>query len=436
MLVFAFNDKQNGSYIDPISGTAGTNTNGVWKRTEKGLAWEGDGSSSEVDCGNESVVNITGNLSISCWVKFDSTIGWRSIVSKGLWNTAYGLLNVNGIISFNLEGITNVQSASILSEYTWYHIVATYNTGSGSEIYLNGVSVKTSATTGSISTSAANLIVGSTSNGSYPFDGVIGNVRIYNHTLTTREVSKLYNEFLHAHPKGESIVKRQNTEVKRPVDLSNESGLVAGYNFIPHGDTLVDISGNGNDFTINGDIQTGRDGMLFNATAGCLNNIAFSTELTGAFTAAMRVKINDGVGVYQSFFSKGGTSIYTRKNTSEKIEFQVYDGTNFCGATTTVNFPSNIFCDIVLSFDGNTAILYLNGVQVSTDTEAGFTTINAGNMYIGERSGNGAMDGIITDTRFYNYAWTQQQAEDYHSSFARKIIFKEDFYNDPVGATI
>ena len=42
--VFDFNNIHEGSYIDGISGVQGTNTNGVFRTTSKGLAWKGNGS--------------------------------------------------------------------------------------------------------------------------------------------------------------------------------------------------------------------------------------------------------------------------------------------------------------------------------------------------------------------------------------------------------
>ena len=49
-----------GSYIDPISGAVGQNNNGSFQRTEKGLAWRGNGSSSWVDL----LKTLTGVVSI------------------------------------------------------------------------------------------------------------------------------------------------------------------------------------------------------------------------------------------------------------------------------------------------------------------------------------------------------------------------------------
>jgi hypothetical protein len=47
--IFEFNGSRNGSYIDPISGVVGVNTNGEWAQTEKGLAWRGNGDDTYIN---------------------------------------------------------------------------------------------------------------------------------------------------------------------------------------------------------------------------------------------------------------------------------------------------------------------------------------------------------------------------------------------------
>lgn len=70
-----------GSYIDRVSKTAGTNTNGVFKRTEKGLAWEGNGSSSGITL--SSPITVSRNATtIEIWFK-----GWDVTIDRCLVGT-------------------------------------------------------------------------------------------------------------------------------------------------------------------------------------------------------------------------------------------------------------------------------------------------------------------------------------------------------------
>src|SRR6056297_1022153 len=62
--VFEF-DARKGSYIDQVSGEAGTNNNGKFVRSDKGLAWEGNGEDSYITM--PSSITISNNYSIEWW---------------------------------------------------------------------------------------------------------------------------------------------------------------------------------------------------------------------------------------------------------------------------------------------------------------------------------------------------------------------------------
>ncbi|MHA2040166.1 MAG: hypothetical protein ACW98X_27515 [Promethearchaeota archaeon] len=55
---------------------------------------------------------------------------------------------------------------------------------------------------------------------------------------------------------------------------------------------------------------------------------------------------------------------------------------------------------------------------------------------IGSRLDGLKYDGEWEDLKIYNYAFTQQQAEDYHSQYAKRISLIETFEDYPVGATL
>lgn len=66
--IFSFNEGLNGSLIDPVSGAKGVNTNGVFKRADKGIAWIGNGVDSQIDfdtrnIGKTHTIVINFNLS-------------------------------------------------------------------------------------------------------------------------------------------------------------------------------------------------------------------------------------------------------------------------------------------------------------------------------------------------------------------------------------
>ena len=67
--IFDFNSKRNGSYIDSISRTAGINTNGVWRNTEKGKAWFANGTA-DINLGQTFTISRNAGT-IEAWFKAD-----------------------------------------------------------------------------------------------------------------------------------------------------------------------------------------------------------------------------------------------------------------------------------------------------------------------------------------------------------------------------
>jgi alpha-glucosidase len=79
---------------------------------------------------------------------------------------------------------------------TWYHLVITYNPGSGWNMYVDSNLVDTSLITEGIdSASNINMIGGSGDTGSRNWDGLIDDFRIYNRDINSTEVEEIYNSF-------------------------------------------------------------------------------------------------------------------------------------------------------------------------------------------------------------------------------------------------
>src|SRR5262249_52113816 len=70
---------------------------------------------------------------------------------------------------------------------TWSYLAATYN-GSRLTLYVNGNRIKTKSVTGRIATSNRLLEIGGDSVPGQSFNGLIDEVRVYNHALTQSQV--------------------------------------------------------------------------------------------------------------------------------------------------------------------------------------------------------------------------------------------------------
>jgi hypothetical protein len=159
----------------------------------------------------QSGLGVTGNFSISLWLKFESAPSFdtnRWIITKslktsptgGYWLTyrQYPLNNDN--FEFRFYNSTNSTSAYTndlgLSTGVWYHIVLTATVASSTfKFYLNGVEIQVnyavqSAT--SVSTNSEGFRMGASTTPDEFFDGIIDETAFWSKALTVAEVRALY----------------------------------------------------------------------------------------------------------------------------------------------------------------------------------------------------------------------------------------------------
>jgi hypothetical protein len=171
-----------------------------------------DGVDDYVNCGNGSSINITGTeLTLAAWVyrtALNSNTGnYRRIIEKAATYPAlqYSLVTtptgfpsgegkllldmyLNNSLPANATGSTQLQLN------TWYYVTATYD-GSFRRLYVNGILDGQLATTGNITSTVSNLVIGDYLPGpgtTYAWNGRISNALIYNRALSASEVLQNY----------------------------------------------------------------------------------------------------------------------------------------------------------------------------------------------------------------------------------------------------
>ena len=159
-----------------------------------------NGSSSYVDLGNPALLQITGSMTWSAWVKAaanpaddgqivaksDDASGWQFKTSPDTGPHTFGVGVSGGVNAFAQRYSTTVRSLNV-----WYHVAGVYNAVARTlDIYVNGV-LNNGALIGTIPASqvnsAVNVNIGRRSGGYY-FSGVIDEVRIYNRALSAPEI--------------------------------------------------------------------------------------------------------------------------------------------------------------------------------------------------------------------------------------------------------
>jgi formylglycine-generating enzyme required for sulfatase activity len=151
-----------------------------------------DGSEDYVNCGNGSSLDITGAITIEAWVKTTSA---AYIVEKfstnSPWN-GYGLgidtgADDYGKLNFWTDGMMSwVKSTGTVTDGNLHHVAVTGN-GSSGTFYIDGVS-NGSFTYSPPSSSANTLYIGSKDGAERYFNGIIDDVRIWDHALTEDDI--------------------------------------------------------------------------------------------------------------------------------------------------------------------------------------------------------------------------------------------------------
>ncbi len=159
----------------------------------------------------QSGLDLTGDMSISMWVKFDSVISFPpteyfyALATK--WNNggqrSYEFAISNNLLSFSWstngsaggsEDFARIPFTPVVG--TWYHLVVTY-TASNALVNFYIDNVNTSSTMGeltSIHSGTADFSIGGRASGMLGLvDATYDGVGIWNRVLTSDEVSELYN---------------------------------------------------------------------------------------------------------------------------------------------------------------------------------------------------------------------------------------------------
>jgi len=185
----------------PSSGVYGTP---VHTCTVTGAVWGSqgrifDGTDDKIAVPDAASLDLATDLTVAVWLKPDVAGAWAGGLVKGVdasYFNNYEIYIQNDAYVFNISkgsvdrsGLSfGVGSAPI---NTWAFLVGTFAKPT-QNVYLNGVYVTTASYNNNLVANANDLIIGwSASAGKY-FDGVIGEVLIYNRALTAQEIQNNY----------------------------------------------------------------------------------------------------------------------------------------------------------------------------------------------------------------------------------------------------
>lgn len=171
--------------------------------TGQALSFDEDSS---VDCGSDSRLDPTSELTIEAWVyrksnskKYKTIVGDEDYAeNKGYYFGDYWTVPLEGNIGFRINGRNGGRAGTRITERSkslnqWVHYAAVFN-GTSLNIYKNGAldNSKTFSLTTISSDDGATTIGNS-------FNGLIDEVRIYHTALSAFEIQQHYTEGLERH---------------------------------------------------------------------------------------------------------------------------------------------------------------------------------------------------------------------------------------------
>lgn len=160
-----------------------------------GTACEFDGADDYTDAGNDSSLNLSGQMTISAWIYPHSVTtgsGGRSIIvdkgSKYVFRIDDGKIGAYLAGDVGTDTLGDGEETGNLNINEWQHVSITLDEDYV-KFYINGVNTfSKNNIIGSLETTAVNLLIGNQDGNTRYFDGLIDDVRIYDYARTGKQI--------------------------------------------------------------------------------------------------------------------------------------------------------------------------------------------------------------------------------------------------------
>lgn len=237
---YPFNGNANDESGNENHGTVNgaTLTTDRFGNTESAYSFDGN---DRIDIASNSSLNFENELSMSAWINLSSLPASDIIIiGKSNYYTATNyLLRIRGDGRLQFEyKINSFTSTTPIVLNQWNHILVMSNGMGDVKFHINGTETVTSDPNPSPSGLVTNqLTIGYSSRGAEYFNGSIDDVRIYNKTLTSTEISDLYDSPILGFPieytkHGSSFYVSDNTLFFRDTQKLNDIKNMSVYNML------------------------------------------------------------------------------------------------------------------------------------------------------------------------------------------------------------
>jgi Concanavalin A-like lectin/glucanases superfamily len=381
-----------------------------------------DGVDDYVSIGDKTQLKITGEITISVWVKGNAQQN-KGIVSKysatsaqrGYLLASENVANSQKITwyyqrsagSFNADD-TLTTSTNVL-DGTWHHIVATFLPSTYARIYVDGILNASDTTTiqSAIVNNTAPVQIG-LHDTSTNFNGSIDDLRIYNRALTETEIAILAKS-----PKRVGGAVADSSLVGHWEMEDNEIGHVAGR---AQDET---VNANHGSFTNFANLTTAftsdtspksfspNQSLIFDGVNDFVN-VPASTSLvanTGSFSVWFKAASSQFTNARIVEIGNTTNRIGIFINAGKLYLYPLRSGAGFWNVPTSENFNDNLWHHAVGTWSSTNAYLYIDGALKLTFTGNALLTLPSPSpLFIGQYVGGGSyyFKGRIDDVRIYD----------------------------------
>jgi len=161
--------------------------------------WYFDGVDDVITIPDSASLDLTTTGTIEAWIKPAVVNAYLTALSKGridVQDNCYALFVTNtGVPEIYFDKVATAAimvAGDAMAANQWYHIVGTWD-GTTISFYQNGAFKNSALQTYNQAGTDNVLTIGNSENLTYDFNGVIGEVRIYNRALTLGEIQHIYN---------------------------------------------------------------------------------------------------------------------------------------------------------------------------------------------------------------------------------------------------
>ncbi|MCF8367119.1 MAG: T9SS type A sorting domain-containing protein [Bacteroidales bacterium] len=367
-------------------------------------ALEFDGAGDYVQVALPGADFVSGDFTVELWLNADAWEAggnWNSLVSlRTGGNNNWQLIYIGGQIAFwyNNNSVT-IPFGITPTANKWHHL-ALVRSGTSWILYLDGVEVSSQTNATAVTTTDYNLNIGSSGAGDGYFDGEMDEIRIWDDVRTLAEIrANMYREL--PDPAGETDLvayyKFNEIEGISAADSKGTyTGTLSGLNFLYDAIASPAFFGPKNAMEFDG-----TNDYIFGSTNYLPTGDSPYTLEAWIYADAMGSNGFMGYGVYA-----------TRQCNAFRLGpdglVNYWYGDDFYAYTGDI---SGAWHHVAITYDQTTRRMYLDGIEIGSNTPTGDLSVTQANFYIGltNTATPERWDGKLDEIRIWSVARTANQ---------------------------